>query len=143
MKVVQISELGTVRKLKFCTGLRNLVLTENSLSVFKIFHLSAIMGPKTCFLVKKCRFRSLFKKPARLPTFDFQPQIWYARSLVNYLKRRVTAFFSKNIFDNQPAADSRTSFEARNRLFGPGRKTETRPKIIKPLTDTGNLYGTT
>ena len=53
----------------------------------------------------------------------------------------VTAFFSKNIFDHQPAADSRTSFEARNRLFGPGRKTETRPKKLKPLTDTGNLYG--
>ena len=141
--MVQISELVTVRKLKFCTGLRNLVLTENSLSVFKIFHFAAIMGLKTSFLVQKCRFRSLLKRPARLPTFDFQPQIWYTRSLVNYLKMTVTAFFSKNIFDNQPAADSRTSFEARNRLFGPGPKTETRPKKLKPLTDTGNLYGTT
>ena len=119
--MVQISELGTIRKLKFCTGLRNLVLTENSLSVFKIFHFAAIMGLKTCFLVQKCRFRSLLKRPARLPTFDFQPQIWYARSLVNYFKRRVAAFFCKNIFDYQPVADSRTSFEARNRLFGPGR----------------------
>ena len=141
--MVRISELGTVRKLKFCTGLRNLVLTENSLSVFKMFHFAAIMGLKTCFLVQKCRFRSLLKMPARLPSFDFQPQIWYVRSLGNYLKMTVTAFFSKNIFDNQPAADSRTSFEARNRLFGPGRKTETRPKKLKPLTDTGNLYGTT
>ena len=126
--MVQISELVTVSTLKFCTGLRNLVLTENSLSVFKIFQFAAIMGLKTCFLVQKCCFRALLKMPARLPTFDFQPQIWYVRSLVNYLKRRVTAFFSKNIFDNQPAADSRTSFEARNRLFGPGRKKETRPK---------------
>ena len=73
VKVVQISELVTVRKLKFCTGLRNLVLTENSLSVFKIFHFAAIMGLKTCFLVQKCRFRSVLKRPARLPTFDFQP----------------------------------------------------------------------
>ena len=96
-----------------------------------------------CFLVQKCRFRSLLKRPAHLPTFDFQPQILFVRSLVNYLKMTVTAFFSKNIFDNQPAADSRRSFEARNRLFGPGRKNETRPKKIKLLTDTGNLYGTT
>ena len=81
--------------------------------------------------------------PARLPTLDFQPQICYVTSLVNYLKMTVTAFFSKNIFNNQPAADSRTSFEAQNRLFGPGRKTETRAKKLKPLTDTGNLYETT
>ena len=80
-------------------------------------------------------------KKAGLPTFDFQTQIWYVRPLVNYLKRRVTAFFSQIIFDNQPAADIWRSFEVRNRLYGPGRKTETRPKKIKPLTDTGNLYG--
>ena len=123
-------------KLKFCTGLRNRVLTDNSLSVLKIFHLAAIMG-------QECRFLPLLKMPARLPTFNFLPQIWYVRSLVNYLKRRVTAFFSKNNFDNQPAADILTSFEARNRPFGPGRKTETRPQKIKPLTDTGNLYGRT
>ena len=141
--MVQISELGTVRKLKFCTGLWNLVLTENSLSVFKIFHFAAIMDLKTYFLVQKFSFRSLLKRLARLPTFDFQPQIWYARSLVNYFKRRVTAFFSKNFFDNQPAANSRTSFEGQNQLFGPGRETETRPQNIKSLTDTGNLYGTT
>ena len=45
------------------------------------------------------------------------------------------------IFDNKPAANIWGSFEARNRLFGSGRKTETRPKKIKPLTDTGNLFG--
>ena len=141
--MVRILELVTAMKLKFCTGFRNHVLTENSLSVFKIFHLAAIMGLITCFLVQKCRFRPLLKMPARLPTFDFWPQIWYVRSLVNYLKRRVTAFFSKFFFDNQPAANNRTSFEGQNQLFGPGRETETRPQKIKSLTDTGNLYGTT
>ena len=113
VKVVRISELVTVMKLKFCTGLRNHAIIKKSLSVLKIFLFAAIMGPKTCFLVQKCRFRSLLKMPARLPSFDFQPQIWYVIPLVNYLKMTVTAFFSKNIFYNQPAADIRTSFEAR------------------------------
>ena len=126
--MVRISELGTVRKLKFCTGLRNLVLTENSLSVFKIFHFAAIMGLKTCFLVQKCRFRPLLKMPARLPTFDFWPRIWYVRSLLNYLKRRVTAFFSKFFLtiNRQPTAGQ--VLKAKINFSGPDEKPKRVPK---------------
>ena len=124
--MVRISELVRRKDLKFCTGLRNRVLTEKSLSVFKIWHFAAIMDRKTCFFVQKCR-------PSHF-------RIWYVRPLVNYLKRRVTAFFRKLFLtiNRQP-----TSGEVLKPEIGPGRKTETRPQKIKPLTNTGNLYGTT